>query len=65
MIADRMTARVAVEMTSGAAIVIGAATSVRVASATVRMKMIARESVLESVIFKILVSCLLKNSISK
>ena len=56
MIADRMTASGAVAMTSGAAIVTGAATSVRVASATVRMKMIAREIDLESVIFKVLMN---------
>lgn len=56
MIVDRMTARVAVEMTSGAAIVIGAAINAIAESDTTRMKMIAREIDLESVIFKVLMN---------
>lgn len=50
MIVDRMTASAAVVMTSGAAIVIGAAINARAENGITRAKMIARGSVLESVI---------------
>ena len=56
MIADRMTASVAVEMTSGAAIVTGAAINVIAENGTTRVKMIAREIDLESVMFKALMN---------
>lgn len=56
MIADRMTASAAVAMTSGAAIVIGAAINAIAEKNTTRVKMIAREIDLESVMFKALMN---------
>ncbi len=56
MIVDRMTASAAVVMTSGAAIVIGVAINAIAENGTTRVKMIAREIDLESVMLKALMN---------